>query len=179
MNGRLKNTQMGALATAAIALAFLTLGCGSHEEHTASAAAGGTDAVTAAQSGPAIEPLPPGSASEVAPPSQGQVVASADSIPPEIDASVADTLVTKGSVVEITADASPDVTSMSLRDGTGTEQLFAYDSDRKLWHVFYRVPMKIRADRCGLSITASNGSNHWRRVWLFLRVEQEEKAGEP
>ena len=36
---------------------------------------------------------------------------------------------------------------------------------------FYRVPIRTRTERVGLSVTASTNSNRWRRVWVFMNVE--------
>jgi len=38
------------------------------------------------------------------------------------------------------------------------------------WRVGYRVPLRPGTDRLGLSVTAKNESHRWRRVWLFLQV---------
>ena len=44
------------------------------------------------------------------------------------------------------------------------------DTDAKAWRVHYRVPLKTHIDRLGLSITAANGTNRWKRVWVFLDI---------
>ncbi len=40
--------------------------------------------------------------------------------------------------------------------------------------------MKIRGERVGLSVTAKNGVNRWRRVWVFMDVQKapEQKGSE-
>ena len=96
---------------------------------------------------------------------------SADSMPPEVSASVRDSSVVPGMVVEITAQGTPDVAKMVLSDGIGRRQTFAYDSTSKVWRTFYRVPIRTRTERVGLSVTASTSSNRWRRVWVFMNME--------
>jgi hypothetical protein len=96
---------------------------------------------------------------------------SPDSLPPEVIASVSDTLVTPGSVIEISAEASVDATDLSLWDGFGKRQPLTYDEAGKVWRTIYRVPLK-SADRLGLSVTAKNGTGRWRRVWVFLHADR-------
>jgi hypothetical protein len=106
---------------------------------------------------------------------EGGSISSADSLPPEVTASVEDTLATPGSAIEVTAEASVDATELSLWDGFGARQRFAYDQQGKVWHAFYRVPLK-SIDRLALSVTAKNGAGRWRRVWVFLHVERGSSA---
>lgn len=103
---------------------------------------------------------------------EGDAALSPDSLPPEVSASVGDTLVSPGSAIEINAEASVDATELSLWDGLGRRQSLTYDETGKVWHTFYRVPLK-STDRLGLSVTAKNGAGRWRRVWVFLRVDRE------
>jgi hypothetical protein len=100
-----------------------------------------------------------------------EVVAAADSLAPEVDVEVADTSVQPGEAVEITALASPDVRDVVLSDRMGKTASFVYDLQAKAWKTYYRIPMKHRTDRLGLSVTARNDGNRWRRVWLFLSVQ--------
>ena len=51
-----------------------------------------------------------------------------------------------------------------LWDGIHDRQAFAYDSTNSLWRATYRVPLKPSFERVGLSVTAQNESNRWRRV---------------
>jgi hypothetical protein len=41
-----------------------------------------------------------------------------------------------------------------------------------VWRVSYRVPLRPKQERLGLSVTAQNDLNRWRRVWIFLHVQQ-------
>jgi hypothetical protein len=94
-------------------------------------------------------------------------------LPPDIDVSVADTVVSPGEPVEITARATSDVVDILLSDGGNTTQAFAYDSLANVWRVHYRVPIRPTRDRLGLSVTAKNESHRWRRLWVFLTIRKE------
>ena len=98
---------------------------------------------------------------------------SADSLAPDVAASVEDTLVYAGTKVEITAEGSPDVASMTLTDGLGRKSPFGYDEQANRWRVLYRVPVRNPSDRIAVSVTARTESNRWRRVWVFLHVQRE------
>lgn len=159
-----------AIVTAAFAAAVLTFGCGSHTDRVASgsdqASPSGEPTSVALASGPGAR------ASEGEPHGQTFSSVSADSLPPDVIATLGDTLATPGSVIEITAEGSSDVEAMVLSDGRGDAQAFTYDPATKIWRVFYRVPMK-PVDRLGLAVTAQNGLNRWRRVWVFVHVQSQ------
>jgi hypothetical protein len=61
---------------------------------------------------------------------------------------------------------------MALSDGIGKPEPFYHDASANLWRVSYRVPLRPKQDRLGLSVTAENDLNRWRRVWIFLNVRQ-------
>lgn len=92
------------------------------------------------------------------------------SLPPEVAVSVSDPLAVPGSIVEITAEGSADVTGITLSDGRGQTRPFSYDAAANVWRASYRVPLRSAAERLGLSATATNGGNRWKRVWIFLEV---------
>lgn len=96
--------------------------------------------------------------------------AESQSLPPEIAVSIADTLVEPGAAIEIVAEGTPDVTEMVLWDGLNDRQAFYHDASRNEWKVSYRVPLRPKQDRIGLSVTAKNEAGRWRRVWVFLQV---------
>jgi hypothetical protein len=122
---------------------------------------GGSVAATAAVLTPPAEP------------SKGsRVVALGDSLPPEVEAIVEDSLAAPGEVVAITAQGSDDVSQIGLSDGRGRMQLFTRDSGSNVWHVLYRVPLKSTKDKLALSVTALNDVNRWRRVWVFVNVQK-------
>ena len=163
------------LIAAATFLSLLALGlacasCGKHEAADASSSSGGMAvAVPAVQSGTqATTPA------KVAQQSESELITSEETVPPEVSAWASDTLVAPGSVIEIEAKGSDDVTSVLLKDGIGRQQAFAYDSSSGAWHTYYRVPMRVSPERLGVSITARTEQSRWRRVWLFFNVEPED-----
>jgi len=97
--------------------------------------------------------------------------AGATELPPDVTAAGPDSMVAPGSVVEITAQASTDATSLMLTDRLGHKYPMVYDVDAKAWRVKYRVPLTTHIDRLGLSVTATNGSNRFKRIWVFLTIE--------
>jgi hypothetical protein len=94
-----------------------------------------------------------------------------DGLPPEIAIGEVDTLVAPGQPLQLTIYGTPDVTSMSLADGIGKPEPLVHDASGDVWRVSYRVPLRPKQDRIGLSVTAQNDLNRWRRVWIFLRVQ--------
>jgi len=150
------------------ALAFQTAGCGRHGDAGAPDGVAGQDAVSAVQSGGADAGGAVAAATSPSPPAPEPLVpAVSDTLPPELEVLAAEQ-VRPGEVVEITAESSDDVVAMTLADGRGRPQPMAYDRATGQWHVFYRVPMRIRGERLALSVTAKNGAERWRRVWIFM-----------
>jgi hypothetical protein len=98
------------------------------------------------------------------------------SAPPDVIASVSDTVVSAGQPVEVTVEATPDVTEMALADGLGDAIPMVRDSNGLTWRANFRVPLRPRSERLGLSVTAKNQDHRWRRVWLFLEVESARPA---
>lgn len=92
-------------------------------------------------------------------------------VPPDAVVAVSDTFVTAGQPVEVTAEGTADVTEMALSDGRGDALPMVRDSSGNVWRVNYRVPLRPKTDRLGLAVTAKNESNRWRRVWLFLQID--------
>ena len=93
------------------------------------------------------------------------------SVPPDAVVAVSDTFVTAGQPIEVVVQGTPDVTEMALADGRGDALPMVRDSSSDVWRVNYRVPLRPKTDRLGLSVTAKNESNRWRRVWVFLQVD--------
>ena len=167
-------TRLGLVALAA-ALAVTALGCGRHgSDQQASTASSTSLAVPVAQVGTAPVASTGSKSNQNGSQESSPVVTSADSLPPEVTVSAPDSLIVPGSVVEILAEGTPDVTGMLLSDGIGKKQPFAYDSTAKLWRAFYRVPIRTPNERLALSVTAKNGANRWRRVWVFFNVDNGE-----
>jgi len=170
----------GALALAAIALVCLAVGCGQQKQHASST----TRAVASGNASPDLVAASVTSATPVEPLSQEsegadeEIAKLGDAPPPEVTASVADTLVIPGTIIDVTAEGSPDVVEMTLSDGIGRKQAFTYDAGSALWHTSYRVPMRV-PERLGLSVTAKNSLSRWRRVWVFVSAARPAVQEEP
>ena len=93
------------------------------------------------------------------------------SVPPDLVAAVSDTFVTAGQAVEVKVEGTPDVTEMALSDGRGDALPMVRDSVGNVWRVGYRVPLRPQQERIALSVTAKNDQHRWRRVWLFIQVD--------
>ena len=93
------------------------------------------------------------------------------SVPPDVIVAASDTFVTAGQPIVVKVEGTADITEMALSDGRGDALPMVRDSSSNVWRVNYRVPLRPIADRLGLSVTAKNESNRWRRVWLFLQVD--------
>jgi hypothetical protein len=93
------------------------------------------------------------------------------SVPPDLVAAVSDTFVTAGQPIEVVVQGTPDVAEMALADGRGDPIPMVRDSLDNTWRVDYRVPLKPKQNRLGLSVTAKNEQKKWARVWLFLTVD--------
>lgn len=100
------------------------------------------------------------------------------SVPPDAVVAVSDTFVTAGQPIEVVAQGTSDITEMALSDGRGDALPMVRDSTGDVWRVNYRVPLRPRTDRLGLSVTAKNDSNRWRRVWVFLQVDDGKQKAE-
>jgi hypothetical protein len=167
-------------AAAAVAVVCLAVGCAKQDDEQVSAGAGAGQTVLVAQAAMPVAAARSASQTEAARmEGEGIAAASADSLPPDVAVTVADTLVYPGGSVEITAAASSDVVGVMLWDGVGRKQPFVYDEETDTWKVFYRVPMKASTDRVALSVTARNAPQRWRRVWLFLNVQHEAPGVQP
>jgi hypothetical protein len=190
------------LLAASLAIVLMVVGCGREEKHasvgaTAETSKGGTRVASSQTGGPrdeAVGGMTLASTTSGAPAAEATTDACADaessssgesaasqaaSEPPDVIASIADSLSLPGSVVTVVATGSPDVVSMTLADGLGRSKTLAYDSNTKLWTTTYRVPLKAASERVGLSVTAKNAQEQWRRVWLFPAARQSEVASRP
>jgi hypothetical protein len=156
------------------AVMFFAVGCGGH--HDEQAASGTSQSLLVASSATPAASVQGTSPAQVSGAGEGTAALSADSLPPDVSVTVADTLVDAGGSVELTAQGSPDVVGVTLSDGLGSKQPFAYDAATDTWKVYYRVPVRARVDRLALSVTATNAPQRWRRVWLFLTVRREAPA---
>lgn len=133
---------------------------GAAEAAPVTGAAANASAEGVTESVPEAESTPRADDTEVTP---------AEFLPPDVATPVTEMLVTPGSVIEITAEASSDVVAMELSDGISKAIAFRHHEDGGVWRAPYRVPLRLKGERLGLSITAKNGSEKYRRVWVFLK----------
>jgi hypothetical protein len=171
----MKSKQAGLVA--AVAVAFLTIGCGKQEHQKLASESGtlerdvmGQPVATTASLVDTTPRADGGARNEALP-------ATADSLPPDVVASASALVADRGQVVEITAQGSMDITEVALSDGLHLTPL-AYDMDAKAWRGVYRVPLRTKADRVGLAVTATNGHGRWQRVWVFIEVGKPGVVGE-
>jgi hypothetical protein len=170
-----RNIKPATMASIVTVLASLSLaGCGSDE---------GGHKADPGQTG-AIEPftsVASASDASVQPGVQPRTNESvpADSLAPDVIAHVEQNVAAPGASVEITAQASKDAVEVFMWDGVGRKQSFAYDSTADVWRARYRVPLGIKGDKIGLSVTAKNGLDLRNRVWVFVRIERPASAETP
>ena len=107
-----------------------------------------------------------------------EVSSDLNALPPDMVAAVSDTFVTAGQPVEVKVEGTPDITEMALSDGRGESLPMVRDTVGNVWRVGYRVPLRPKQDRIGLSVTAKNDQHRWSRVWLFLQVDDGKQSVE-
>lgn len=169
------------LLAAGLAIAFLAFGCGKEESGTVATGAAASAPTRVARNAAATPAsAPTAGVAETTPQADETSVqglrmgtVSGDSLPPEVIASTSVEHAAPGAIVEITAEGSADVTAMTLTDGRGRTQPFTFDEASGVWRTLYRAPLQTAGDRVGLSVTAKNAANRWRRVWIFLNVGRE------
>ncbi len=162
-----------ALATALVMTAAVAVGCGGQEQAGTSASAGSSQDVVAASASIPVGGAPSTGAGQALQGSEQIATVSNDSLPPDVDASISESQVSPGTIIDVRAKGSPDVEEVLLSDGRGKPQRFAYDSSADLWRASYRVPVKVTGERLELAVTAKNEVGRWRRVWVFSVVERE------
>ena len=163
----------GAALVGAALVALMAIGCG-RQEQTAKAEHEAGDAAVAETITPAAAIMTSTVANtEVA---ASDEIASGDALPPDVTASTAERITAPGHVAQITAQGSPDVTTMVLTDRLGKKAPFAYDSTAGVWRVSYRVPITATGEQVGLSVTATNGANRWKRIWVFVKTRDAVEA---
>ena len=168
MNGK----QAGLVAV--VAVAFLTMGCGKQEHQKLASETSKLEADVLQQPVATTASLVQTTARSEQ--NEGLPMA-ADSLPPDVVASASALVADRGQVVEITAQGSTDITGIIVSDGLNKMPL-AYDMDAKAWRGVYRVPLRTKADRVGLAVTATNGRGQWQRVWVFIEVGKPAAGGE-
>jgi len=179
----------GTLLLAAATVAFLAIGCGEQKSKTTvqrAEANGITSGVmeTPGQNIPAVAATLEGTTAEggttgleaATPSAEGTT--QVDALPPDVAASVTEAIATRGGIVEILAEGSPDVTSVTLTDAVGKTYPFIYQPATDRWRVLYRVPLRSKTEQLGLGVTATNTANRWKRVWVFVDLGQDQCAAE-
>jgi len=161
---------VGAVVVALVATVTLLESCGHSSTSTVSEAAYSQEpaanqavvASTVPAAGPGAPPVEPSPSALV---DDRQ-----NSVPPDVIANASASFVLPGQPIEVTVEGTPDITEMALADGRGDAIPMVRDEVGNTWRVGYRVPLRPGTDRLGLSVTAKNESHRWRRVWLFLQV---------
>lgn len=166
-----------ATLVALIAAGVCAGGCGDRSSGRSAAQAPQPAVVTPTSGGDVVAAGATGLPSRE-PGSEALAAASVDSLAPDVAATLSEERVSAGTSVEITAQGSPDVVGVTLGDGSGGRAPFAYDASADLWRVAYRVPVRPGSERLALSVTARNAAGRWRRVWVFLNVEQDTAVGD-
>jgi hypothetical protein len=155
-----------------VAMCMVLEGCGSRpKSHTAQAGqapSSSTLSSAVVASVPSTVPAETGFETEQP---QGTLVEDPGLAPPDVVAAVSDTFVTAGQAVEVSVEGTSDITQMALSDGRGDAIPMVKDASGDVWRVGYRVPLRPGTDRLGLAVTAKNQAHRWRRVWLFLQVD--------
>lgn len=163
----------GCVALTVIAAALLLSSCGG--EHTQVASRTDDRILSEDTAVPAVASQPAAPAMNAS----TQPVASDTSnegLPPEIALGEIPNVVMPGEPVAITVYGTPDVTEMSLWDGLNDRQALVHDANGDVWRVDYRVPLRPKSERLGLSVTAKNDQGRWRRLWVFLQVASDAQA---
>lgn len=171
----------GTLILTGVAMAFLAIGCGEQKSKTVAQRAeaeGITSGImeTGAKTTPVVQASTEATTAEATTATEGtetpaaEATIPADALPPDVAASVTETIAAPGGVVEILAEGSPDVTAMTLTDAVGKKYPFEYQAATDRWRVLYRIPIRAHGEQLGLSVTAANGSNRWKRIWVFVDI---------
>jgi hypothetical protein len=159
-----------ALLAVPVAVTLAVFGCGNDGGDTTAASTAGSEEHVVRSAGVAAAPATAVTATQVAGPDPAGVgLVSANEAPsPDVTASVQDSTVQPGHAIDVMAIATDDVRQVVLWDGIHDRQAFAFDSTAGVWRASYRMPLK--AERVGLSVTAFNTRDRWRRVWVFVNA---------
>jgi hypothetical protein len=155
-------------AMALVATIGLAEGC-AHDHTRVASETSGSSAATQQAVVASTEGMATGASSPL--PAPAGVEDAERSVPPDLVAAVSDTFVTAGQPIEVKVQGTPDIVEMALADGRGDPIPMVRDSTDDTWRVDYRVPLKPKQNRLGLSVTAKNEHKKWARVWLFLTVD--------
>ena len=158
---------------ASLAVGLLAIGCGKQQSETATTETGIIRAADAGKAPAAANAAASATGTEATTPqAELNSADSIDAMPPDILAKASADYVTSGEIVEITAQGTPDVVEVILKDGRGKTQPLVYDEAAAQWRGRYRVPLQPATERLGLSVTAKNAQKLQHRVWVFLQVQE-------
>ena len=167
-------TQLAALGltvvVASLAVGFLALGCGQQQSEATKTERGTIQAADAGKAPAVANTATSATEAGETTPESGQTD-SIIALPPEVLATASTDYVAPGQIIEITAQGTPDVVEVILKDGRGKTQPLVYDEAGANWRGRYRVPLRPATERLGLSVTAKNAQNLQHRVWVFLQVQ--------
>jgi hypothetical protein len=174
-NERSRTDQLAALGltvvVASLAIGFLALGCGRQESETATTERGVIRQADTGKAPVAANAAASAGIKDETPQSEQSTAAGTDSLAPDVLATASTDYVTPGQIVEITAQGTPDVIEVVLKDGRGKTMPLVYEPAAAIWRARYRVPLRPATERLGLSVTAKNAQDLKHRVWVFLQLE--------
>ena len=159
------------VVVASLAVGLLALGCGQQQAETSKTEHGTIQAADAGKA-PAVANAATSATEAQGETPQSEQTESIIALPPDVLATSSTDTVTPGQIVEITAQGTPDVVEVILKDGRGKMLPLVYDEAAAAWKGHYRVPLRPATDRLGLSVTAKNAQELKQRVWVFLQVER-------
>lgn len=157
------------VVVASLAVGFLALGCGQQQAETTTTERGTIRSADAGKAPAVANAATSATEAEGTTPQSGQTD-SIIALPPDVLATTSADYVAPGEIVEITAQGTPDVVEVILKDGRGKTQPLVYDEAAAEWRGHYRVPLRPATERLGLSVTAKNAQNLQHRVWVFLQI---------
>jgi len=160
----------GAVVVALVATVTLLESCGHSSTSTVSDATYAQEPVANQAVVASTVPVAAAGATPIEPSPWEGVDERQGTVPPDVIANASESFVLPGQPIEVTVEGTPDITEMALADGRGDAIPMVRDEVGNTWRVGYRVPLRPGTDRLGLSVTAKNESHRWRRVWLFLQV---------
>jgi len=157
---------------ASLAVGLLAIGCGKQQSETATTETGIIRSADAGKAPVAANAAASTGTEGTTPRAELSSADSTDAMPPDIMAKTSADYVTAGEIVEVTAQGTPDVVEVILKDGRGKTQPLVYDEAAAQWRGRYRVPLQPATERLGLSVTAKNAQKLQHRVWVFLQVQE-------
>lgn len=162
------------LFVASVAAGVLLAGCGGGERSSAQVSDNAPAVMTHEAQATQVASVTPAPAKPVQSGLSAADLAVKEGLPPDLTVTTSDTLVVPGGTVEFTVSGTDDVSEIALSDGRDEPTPFVHEAGTNVWRATYRMPLKPRHERLGVSVTARNDLNRWRRVWVFLSVDKGE-----